>query len=170
LRKAIRVAFLELELQLVPGPSRAVFKQAIDLRVRDQASECRCFLVGHAGRDPASFRGTAWSFERRRDRAAFQSGPLRRRLHGTISRMHDAGRGAIPGTPGSRYSSFQYLTVMRLEIVRLSFLIPGLDALNRAAYFLSASVGSFADPPRNIRFPSGNVMFLPTAIVPWSLP
>src|SRR5262249_27252245 len=47
--------------------------------------------------------------------------------------------------------------------------IPRIDALNRAAHFLSASVGSFADPPRNRRFPSGNVMFLPTAIFPPSL-
>jgi hypothetical protein len=47
--------------------------------------------------------------------------------------------------------------------------IPGRDAPNRAAYFLSASVGSFADPPRSMRFPSGYVMFLPTARFPRSL-
>jgi len=55
------------------------------------------------------------------------------------------------------------------RIMRLERPDSGRDALNRAAYFLSASIGSLTDGASNRRFPSGNVMFLPTARFPRSL-
>ena len=142
-----------------------IFFVALPLLVRERGPSARTTPLGAAhGRDSLDtlerdvFR-RSWPF---RGDGSFH--PLWRQRHGSPEPLRGQGHPRVPRGPSSirlRAQSIdrrnEQLPPAYREPPRIApDRTPGesrLRDLNRAAYFLSPSVGSFADPPRDMRFP-----------------